>query len=209
MDVHIHYLDITSLRAISLIQAKIHFSKLYLYFSPECFPTELIHLTINAIQSKATTPGDQALGNLTRINLNRLTMWNEWGKREINKINKMHDLGMFSKPIDAPKNEIVLQSHWKYPIKINGTLKAIQFCDGYKRASPILIELTLDYSSCAEHPVQILFLDIFSNLDFRIYGGEAYHSFAHIPGPFVPTFVYVDEQFSDWYRHKSGNNIDR
>ena len=43
----------------------------------------------------------------------------------------------------------------------------------------------------------------------RIYVGGAYDAFAHIPVPYVPTFVSTDDQFDDWYRHKFGNNIDR
>ena len=56
MDVHVPSICITSIIAISHIRAKIHFPNLYLYFSPEYFPAALIHLTINYIQPKATTP---------------------------------------------------------------------------------------------------------------------------------------------------------
>ena len=54
MDFHLPYLDITSLRRISRIQEKSHFPDLGIYLSPEDFPTELIHININSIQSKAT-----------------------------------------------------------------------------------------------------------------------------------------------------------
>ena len=78
MDVHVPSICITSLIAISHIRAKRHFPNLYLSFSPEYFPTELIHLTINSIQSKATTTEDQDIGHFARINMNTPTTWDEW-----------------------------------------------------------------------------------------------------------------------------------
>ena len=44
--------------------------------------------------------------------------------------------------------------------------------------------------------------------DLSIYGSDASDAFAHSPGPYVPNFVSIDEQFSDWYRYRFGNNVD-
>ena len=77
MDAHFISLDITSLREISCIREKRQFTNLDIYFYLEDFPTALIHLTINAIQPKATTPEDQDLGNSNRSNLKRLYTWDE------------------------------------------------------------------------------------------------------------------------------------
>ena len=141
--------------------------------------------------------------------MKRLSTWDEWGKSERNKLNQMHDLVMFGKPIYAPKSSIVLRPHWQYSIKRNGIRISIQWFDGSKRSAPILRYLALIYSSCVEHPIQRLFLAISSQLDLRIFGGDSYDLFAHIPGPSVLTFIFIDDQFYDWYRHKLGNNIDR
>ena len=35
-------------------------------------------------------------------------MWDKWEKGERNQLNQMYDLGIFGKPIDAPKNSISL-----------------------------------------------------------------------------------------------------
>ena len=75
MDVHFPSLDITPLRDIYLIQAKIHFTNLGLYFSLEYFPAEFIHLAINTTQSKATTTKYQALGRFNRINMKIISTW--------------------------------------------------------------------------------------------------------------------------------------
>ena len=56
MYVHVPSLDINSLRAIYRIQAKSHFPKLDISFSPEDLPIELVHLTVNDIKSKAKNP---------------------------------------------------------------------------------------------------------------------------------------------------------
>ena len=141
-------LFITSLRSISRIRSRIHFPNLDLYFSLEVFSTELIHITINAITPKMTTPEEQALDNFTRINLKSFYTWDEWEQGKRNKIIQMHDLEMFGKPIDAPKNSNILIIHWKYDIKRYGTCIARQCCYGSKRAAHMLRELTLTYCSC-------------------------------------------------------------
>ena len=114
---HIHIYHIVS---------NIHFTNLGLSFPPEYFPTELIHLTINAIQSKATTPEEKYLRHFTGINLKRLTTWYEWEQVEINQLNQMHELGIFGKPIYDLNNTIFLRPHWKYYIKRNVNRRARQ-----------------------------------------------------------------------------------
>ena len=56
MDARVPSLDITSLRSISHIQSKIHFTNMDISFSPEYFPNGLIHINIYASQYKATNP---------------------------------------------------------------------------------------------------------------------------------------------------------
>ena len=74
-------------------------------------PTKLIHISINDIQYKTTTPEEQDIGHFTRRNMKIPSMWDEWKQGERNKLNHMHDLWMFGKPIDHPNIEIVLRPH--------------------------------------------------------------------------------------------------
>ena len=120
-----------------------------LSFSLEYFPAEFIHLAINTTQSKATTTKYQALGRFNRINMKIISTWDECEQGERKQLNQMHDPGMFGKPIDAPKNSIVLRPHRQYYIKIIGTHRARQCCDGSKRAATILVAFTLTHISCA------------------------------------------------------------
>ena len=104
MDVHVPYLDTTSLRAISCIRVKRHFTNLDLSVLPGYFSTELIHLTINDIQSNENTPEYQSLGNLTRRNLKRITIFHEWEQGKRKQLNHIHNLGMFGKPMCEHKD---------------------------------------------------------------------------------------------------------
>ena len=45
-------------------------------------------------------------------------------------------------------------------------------------------------------------------MKIRIYEGDASDAFKHIPGPYVPNFVSIDDKFADCYRKKIENNID-
>ena len=69
--------------------------------------------------------------------------------------------------------------------------------------------LSLTYSSCVEHPVQRLFLAIAADLDLKLYGGDAKDAYAHSPGPELPTYMSIDDQYADWYKFKFGKTIDR
>ena len=74
----------------------------------------------------------------------------------------------------------------------------------------MLHALASTYSSCVEHPIQRLFFAIAAELNLRIYGGDAKDAYAHSPGPEVPTFVSIDDQYSDWYTYRNeGKTIDR
>ena len=70
-------------------------------------------------------------------------------------------------------------------------------------------ESNLTYSYCVENPVQRLLLAIAAHLDLRIYGVDASDTFKHIIGPYVTTFVSINDQFDYWYRQKFRNIIDR
>ena len=73
----------------------------------------------------------------------------------------------------------------------------------------MLRELTLTYISCVENPVQRLLLAIAAHLDLRIYGVDASSTFKHIIGPYVPTFVSINDQFYHRIRNTFGKDINR
>ena len=117
---------------------------------------------------------------------------------------------MYGEPIikHTNKNAIIIRPHWQYHVKRCGTRRARQWCDGSKRAPPLLHAFALRCSSCVEHPIQHVFLAISANLDLKIYGGDAKNVSAHSPAPSVLTFVTIDKQYADWYKFKFGRRID-
>ena len=109
-----------------------------IYFTEEDFLTDEIDIYIHAIQSKATTPEEQALGHFTRQELKTMDTWKEWELGEHKQLNQFECLGMYGTPINRPKDAVVLRPHWQYHIKRCGTHQARQCCDGSKRAAPML-----------------------------------------------------------------------
>ncbi|KAG7358173.1 reverse transcriptase RNA-dependent DNA polymerase [Nitzschia inconspicua] len=48
-----------------------------------------------------------------------------------------------------------------------------------------------------------------ARLGYRTYGGDAQDAFAHSPGPKIPTYVYIDDAYADWYFARLGTHLDR
>ena len=45
-------------------------------------------------------------------------------------------------------------------------------------------------------------------MDPYIYGGDNSDAFKHLPRPFVPTFVSIDDRFTYWYIYRCGNDVE-
>ncbi|KAG7357166.1 reverse transcriptase RNA-dependent DNA polymerase [Nitzschia inconspicua] len=65
------------------------------------------------------------------------------------------------------------------------------------------------WHSCVEQPVQRLFYALAARLGYRTYGGDVQDAFAHSPGPKIPTYVYIDNAYADWYFARFGTHLDR
>ena len=201
-------IDIQSLRAIARLHKR---GNELLPLDASTLPDEFILTVINAINSKATTPEEQAIGHFTRRKLKKLSTWNEWEAGERKQLDQFTDLQMFGEPIIPPNDPraIILRPHWQYHIKRDGTRRARQCCNGSKYAAPLLHAIAMTYSSCVEHPIQRLFFAIAANLNLKVYGGDAKDAYGHSPGPEISTYVTIDDQYADWYKHKYGKEIDR
>jgi hypothetical protein len=205
MDTTVPSIDIHSLRAITKLRNP------DLSFEENDITNEMISLFLNAIQSKATTPQEQALGHFTRRKLKQMPTWSEWEQGERKQLDQFHALQMFGEPITPPntKHTIILRPHWQYHIKCDGTRRARQCCNGSKHAAPLLHALSMTYSSCVEHPIQRLFFAISAQLNLKVYGGDAKDAYAHSPGPGIPTYMTIDDQYADWYKWRFRKDIDR
>ena len=179
-------MSVDTIRAIVAVRTGLDFSE-------EAISTEELTIAINAIQSKAITHEEQALGHFTRRKLKKMDTSDKWEAGECKQLNQLRDLQMYGASVVCLSNAIVLRPHWQYHVKRCGTRHSGQCCDGSRHAAPLLYALVLTCSSCVEHPVQRLFLAISANEFLKIYGGDAKDTFAHSPAPDVPTFVIIDD----------------
>jgi hypothetical protein len=65
------------------------------------------------------------------------------------------------------------------------------------------------HASCIEQPVFRLFLALSASLNYLIFGGDAQDAFAHSPAPTDPTYVAIDDAYSDWYFDKCAVRLER
>ena len=67
----------------------------------------------------------------------------------------------------------------------------------------------MTYSSCVEHPIQRLLFALAAHLNLKVYGGDAKDAYGHSPRPETSTYVTIDDQYADWYKHKYGKEINQ
>jgi hypothetical protein len=77
-------------------------------------------------------------GKYTRTKLRKLSTWHLWRAAEKKQLDAMHNQQMYSAPCLSPPNSIILQQHWNYYMKPDGTRTARNCCDGSLRAAPEL-----------------------------------------------------------------------
>ena len=65
------------------------------------------------------------------------------------------------------------------------------------------------YEACASQVEMFLFIAICANKNYIIGGGDVINAYAQSPPPEEPTFVWIDNQYADWYLSKYGVAVDR
>ncbi|KAI2507364.1 Reverse transcriptase (RNA-dependent DNA polymerase) [Fragilaria crotonensis] len=142
----------------------------------------------------------------TRRKLQRLYNWKDWQLAEAKQLNSMAKQEMYGSAIYPPAGAIILQQHWNYSIKADGTRKARNCCDGSPRAAPAL-KLANTYSSCIEQPCMRMFIALCANEGYICIKVDATNAYANSPPPDQPTFVYIDQQYADWFLIRNGFNV--
>jgi len=148
---HHHQLTLADIRSISAVRYP------HLDFSEASISTEEMEMVVQAIQSQAITPAEQAIGRFTRRKLQSLSTWDQWRAGKHKQLDHFHDLKMYGEPVRKPPGAIVLCPHWQYSIKRDGTQRSRNCCDGLPRSAPLLHGIASTYSLCVEQPVQRLF----------------------------------------------------
>jgi len=200
---HQHQLSLTDVRCISAVRYP-HLDSP----SPHSPPMKEMEMVMQAIQSQAITPAEQAVGRFTRRKLRSLSTWEQWRAGEHKQLDHFHDLKMCGEPVRRPPNAIVLRPHWQCSIKRDGTRRSQNCCDGSPRFAPPLHGIASTCSSCVEQPVQRLFFALAARENYRVYGGDAQDAHAHSPPPETPTFVSIDDAYADWCEHRFKKKLD-
>ena len=117
---------------------------------------------------------------------------------EFKQLDSMAKQEMYGEPCLPPPGAIILRQHWNYSIKADGTRKARNCCDGSPRAAPQL-KLANTYSSCIEQPCMRLFFALCAYEGFISLKVDATNAYVNSPPPDQPTFVFIDDQYADWY----------
>jgi hypothetical protein len=150
------------------------------------------------------TTEEQSLGSFTRRKLRKLSNWNDWQAAEFKQLDSMAKQEMYGAPVHAPKDSIVLvRQHWNYGIKGDGTRKPRNCCNGSPRAAPQL-KLANTHSSCVEQPCMRLFFALCTHEGFISLKVDATNAFANSPPPDQPTFVIINDQYTDWHLTRHG-----
>jgi len=108
---HHHQLTLADVRSISVVRYP------HLDFSEASISTKEMEMVVQAIQSQAITPAEQAIGRFTRRKLRSLSTWDQWRAGEHKQLDHFHDLKMYGEPVRKPPGAIVLCPHWQYSIK--------------------------------------------------------------------------------------------
>ena len=206
---HEHTLSINDIRAITTLKPHQKYSNIDM--SPEVISTEMIQLCINTLTLDAVTLEEQALSYFTQKKLKKLLTWEEWKNREERQINQFVQQSMFGKvrfSDGLPKNALILRPHWQYVVKKSGVRRSQVCCNGSKKAVLQLHAVASTWSSCVELPVQRLFMGLFVDMGFIIYGGNARDSYAHSSAP-NDTYLAINDAYADWYFKKNGEHISK
>jgi Reverse transcriptase (RNA-dependent DNA polymerase)/GAG-pre-integrase domain len=196
------HLSVDQLRVINSILSESH-------ADAQSSPEDHIPLVIRSMNTTSHgTPEEQALGSFTRRKLLRLSNWDIWQSSEFKQLDSMAKQEMYGEPCLPPSGAIILRQHWDYSIKADGTRKARNCCDGSPRAAPQL-KLANTYSSCIEQPCMRLFFALCAHEGYISIKVDATNAYANSPPPEQPTFVYIDDQYADWYFARFGVRVSR
>jgi len=168
-----------------------------------------MEMVMQAIQSQAITPAEQATGCFTRRKVQSLSTLDQWRAGEHKQLDHFHDLKMCGKPVRKLAGAIVLRPHRPCSIKRDGARRSCNCCDASPRSVPLLHGVASTCLSCVEQPVQRLFFALAARENYKVYGDDAQDAYACSPPPETPTFVSINNAYVDWHEHRFKKKLDR
>jgi Reverse transcriptase (RNA-dependent DNA polymerase) len=152
-----------------------------------------------------------ALPKLSRNRAKSLEEWPSFLKSEWSQLDKYDKQGMFGEPCPRPSHDIdciVLPWVWTYLFKIDPlTLESMEksrgTCNGGQRHGKI-VTLAETYAACVEQPIHHLAWAITAAINYICLGCDVSNAFAEAPGPNKLFYMYVDDQFREWWTDQLG-----
>jgi hypothetical protein len=136
----------------------------------------------------------------------------KWRKTEWTQLSKYQNQGMFGDPCERPNdpNAVILPFVWTYVHKIDPLTnevveKARGTCNGGKRHGKA-VTIAETYAACVEQPAQRLYWALVAALNLTAIGCDVGNAFAEAPAPTQPFFMYIDDQFRDWWENCLGRD---
>jgi hypothetical protein len=153
-----------------------------------------------------------AIPRMTRRTVMRGPDAAKWRKTEWTQLTKYQNQGMFGDPCERPNdsNAVILPFVWTYVHKIDpltGEIveKARGTCNGGKRHGKA-VTIAETYAACVEQPAQRLFWALVAALNLTAIGCDVGNAFAEAPPPTQPFYMFIDDQFRDWWENCLGRD---
>jgi hypothetical protein len=151
-----------------------------------------------------------AIPRMTRRTVLKTPEAEKWKTSEWTQLSKYQNQGMFGEPCERPNdpNAVILPFVWTYLHKLahKGDAiveKARATCNGGKRHGKA-VTIAETYAACVEQPAQRLYWALVASLNLTAIGCDVGNAFAEAPAPSQPFYMYIDEQFRDWWENCLG-----
>jgi hypothetical protein len=160
----------------------------------------------------AATHKGLAIPRMTRRTVMRSPEAAKWRTTEWTQLTKYQNQSMFGDPCERPNdpNAVILPFVWTYVHKIDpitGEIveKARATCNGGKRHGKA-VTIAETYAACVEQPAQRLYWALVAALNLTAIGCDVGNAFAEAPPPTQPFYMFIDDQFRDWWENCLGRD---
>ena len=171
-------------------------------------PTAVIRAIAAKQKASVKTSDDKAKKKpkLTRKYLKSLDNWEKWKEAETTQLDLYAQQNMFSEPIPCPLDSNILRLLWAYKIKDDGRYKARCVCNGSpNQKGTVTIDHT--FAACLDQPGSRIFWGVAAIEGMLVTGADASNAFAEAPAPKAPLYVWVDDQYREWWESKGNPKI--
>jgi hypothetical protein len=127
--------------------------------------------------------------------------WPDWQQSKYKQLDQYHEQGMFSDPMEAPRNANVLRMLWTYVLKADGTKKSRMVCNG-NPGEKGTITLGHTYANALDATSERIFWAIAAKHSMIVEGADVSNAFAEAPQ--APLYLLMDDFYKEWWEEHLG-----